>query len=368
VARAYALLGDGRRAAIPLAGVPAAVASDRRAGALLVTGRVAIRRLVALDGRGARVASVTLALPPPTRACNDSTIDFGGIHFPLAPRGFAGPARLTVADEGSDLCVSLGDLDRDRDCAPPPVRTRASTLGVRRVGGSSLVAGAVPRAVAALELEVGGRPVRIETQPDAPGYGGQYREQVRFFAATLPGEPTGALVTLRSAAGERIGTVPLLHKTPPVTLPGSRPPVGVARLSFFPTALTCLESPNVGQIIPIFTPCAPIDPRGMVAIASCSPRAMTLYLQASARVRGFEARLGDGRRLRSRARRVASGPLARTRVLTIDVPAGATVRSVRAGRRAARLDLVPAARQCGYSTFERLTLPGRANGERPRPV
>jgi hypothetical protein len=201
VTRVDAVLGDGRRAAVPLSALPAGLPLGTRGGALIVDGPTAIRRLEGFDAAGGRVATEVLALPP-AQPCGlglSGRFDVFGFPFDTAQRG---PLALQVRDDGARLCLSLGTPDpRGADCAVPPVDTFGTSFRVRRAGGRALVATVLPEEVAAVDLEVDGRVRRIATTPDVPGYGGQYSGAVRFFVAEFPARTALGSARLLDAEG-----------------------------------------------------------------------------------------------------------------------------------------------------------------------
>lgn len=357
VARAQALLGDGRRVTIPLRDLPARLGVAGRAGGLVIRGRVAIRRIVATNRAGGLVRVLRIASPPASPcSAGDSggVLDaFFGLDDFLRQTGAPTPV---VADDGVDLCIALGDLDPGRHCAPPPVDPDDSLVATRRAGADVLLFGAVPAQVTTIDLP-GGR--RVETAPGAAGYAGRYRDDVRFFTASLPAGAAAAVafgsIVLRDSSGFAIGEADALapweYEADAVRLPGVKSRVSVAPMRIGRATALCLTGSDIPPFL-VGPSCAPIligdgSEADVVAVVSCAPRRATLFLRANRRAR---ARLTDGRSVSSRVVTVPAGPERGTRLRVIDVPAGAGVRDVITASSRARLDLLPATRQCGYAS------------------
>ena len=372
VARARAVLGDGRTVEVPLSSFPASLGFPGRAGVLVVTGRVAVRRIVALGPAGQTIRSTTLGAAPAGGECDEGPEDVASSIF-----GFdelfrqVGAPRPSVADDGTDLCVAIGDIDRTRHCWPPPVGPGASVIISRRVASGLLLFGAVPGDVASVDVPGGGR---VETTAGAAGYAGQYRDDVRFFTASVsPAAADNLAVSLgldgfllRDSSGFVVGEAGVLaafrYSTEPVRVRGLPPGVRVGAIFAGRARFLCIVSDEIGPFIS-GPPCAPMAIRGRfstdsaTAVVDCSPRRATLFMRGDRRA---VARLADGRRLRGRIVRALGVPL---RVIAI--PRDATVRDVVARGSRSQLDLPPATRQCGYAAGVSSTTTSATDRARP---
>jgi len=351
VRRAIAVLGDGRRARVPLVDAPAQLAlPPARLGAFIARGPIAIRRVEGFDARGRRVQREEVGLAP-AAPCRDDGGSFS--VFAFASDEPAGPLGLYVADAGVRLCVSLAPLaPRGRTCALPPTTVRESYVDARRTSDGLLIGGAVAAVVAAVEVTVDGQRIRVPTTEDVPGYGGQYRGAVRFVRLSLPATAQVTSVRLLAADGRRLATQPLSEEPVeagrgPMLLRGPVS-VSVVRTRGGTVAGPCLRVSAYDE-----TACSPQIPGLVNVVASCAPRALVVYGAVARSTRRVEVLLDGGRRLRPRL--LAAG---RARAFATLVPRDAQVLGVRAIGRSVRrggLRLPPVTRQCGYADLTIVT-------------
>jgi hypothetical protein len=360
VRRVEAVLGDGRRARVALVDVAGDVLPGARAGALVVNGSVAVRRLEAFGAGGRRLTTSELRQAPPEPCAKDSYSGNSFVAFGIEVPEPKGPLGLRVRDEGARLCLSLGDFASDRiDCSVPPVDPFASYLLVRAGGGRTLIAGVLPPEVASVELTIDGVPRRVETTGDLPGYGGQYRDVSRFLLLELPGEPTLGPVRFLDAGGAQLERRPLLEAGPPRAR-GSR------ALAIAGLRLTVTDHPGIRGAYEPFTcvrragrpveECTAATTYFASIAAFCSPRRLLVFGEAQPGTRSVTLRTGSGTRT-ARLRRVG-GRLFYAGVLGPRESLRGIVVHGRATR-VATVRLPPVARQCGYDANGFFDLRGR---------
>lgn len=349
IARVVAVLGDGRRAAVPLVTLSGSLtALGARAGALTIRGASAVRRLEAFgpDGRLAHVVEVGLA---PAKPCRGGL----GSSFALYADDFGhdldGPLRASARDEGATLCFSLADFDpRRRDCALPPDEPRFAFLQVRRVGDRALVGGVLPEEVAAVELSVDGLVRRLPTTDDLPGYGGQYRGLVRFFAVELPASSQIDAARLLSASGRILNGRAVFDEREQRTLRSRRivmngRAVRIDRLSRDRDPAT----PDV--CVRMSDGCQPLFPTFVKVDVPCAPRARIVVAGAAP----GRVRIATDRGPVTPRMLVVAG----RRIFVAVLPRHAALRTIVAGRMRQPLELPAATRQCGYGDFASLDRP-----------
>ena len=359
VRRVEAVLGDGRRARVALADVADDVLPGTRAGALVVNGSVAIRRVEAFGADGRRLKSLELRQAPPEpctegMSSGSSFVAFGG-ELP-EPRGSLG---LRIRDEGARLCLSLGEFTDDRtDCQVPPVDPDLSSLLVRRAEGRTLIAGVLAPEIASVELTIDGAPRRVETTGDVPGYGGQYRDASRFVLLELPGRPKLGAIRFLDAAGRELVRRPLVELEEPR-------PRGSRTLRIAGLRLRATSYAGVTGLYESFVcvrraggplkDCTALSSHFATVTAFCSPRRVLVVGEAPRGTRRVTLRTASGTR---------TAPLMRIggRVLYLGAlrPREALRGILIRGRatRTARLRLPPAAQQCGYDTHGFMELRG----------
>lgn len=350
VRRVEAVLGDGRRQPIRLFDVRGPRRPQVRAGALVVRGAVALRRVEAFGADGRVVERRDVRRAPPAPCGDDGSSVSGFLYYTEgSTREPRGPLAFRVRDDGARICAALGDLDpAGSDCGLPPVQPELSNVGVRRADGRTLVAGVLPPDVAFVEVIVDGAARRLETVPDVPGYGGQYAGASRFLVLELPGAPRLGAVRFLDAGGVELSRAPALDFEEP--RPRATRIVAVAglrlRVSDFAGQPGLLDPfACVGPAARPADECQALSPQFVAVEALCSPRRLLIVGQAPAGTRSVTVRttsgVGPARLLRIGGSRVAVAvlpPFAR--------PVGITFR----GRsvRNAPIALPPAARQCGY--------------------
>lgn len=361
VRRVEARLGDGRLARVPLVDVPARFARGLRAGALVVSGPVAVRSLSGFDAAGRRVALKRLALAPP-QPCGPSGESSSSffVYTVDDPGPWKGPLEVRARDDGARLCFTLGELRRDGfDCAVPPLEPSSAYVLLRREGGRALAAAVLPPEVATVELEVDGVKRRVATTGDVPGYGGQYRDAVRFLNVELPRTARLGTFRLLDAQGQ-----PLDRGRPieaPEIVAGATRSVRVAGVLLRLTEVR-YSDPDLPRYVCALLPgetfeddCGVAFDDALTVVASCAPRRLVVFGLAPRGTRRVTAVTGGGR-LDARLVRVGD----QTVWVAVLSPRAALRRVVTSGRatRVADIRLPAAARQCGYNDLESLELPG----------
>jgi hypothetical protein len=358
---------------------------DRVVAAVLPRGE-AIRRVVAVDGAGRRLARGALGIAPPDRRCglvpawSDSTWEFTSELAPaqlgtppgteVAAADPAGP-RLLVRDRGEQLCWGIDELAVDgRDCADPPVNSHGAYLEEKPFAGGLAVAGVFAPRVASLDVILaGGGHIPVELT-DGPGYTGRYRGMLRFALFTLPADAKVDGVEFDDAAGQAVGAglldcvgCPDADTDPPpktVLAAGAgraRVRLGAAVSGAGPRRRNaCVAFATAGEAM---DECELFQAgEGSVgALVSCSPRRTIVYGMTRRSVQRVEIVVGAGRLA---ARTVAFPRRMRVagRAFLAVLPRDASVTGVRFpgvrledGSSTLKTPFRPARRQCGY-TFQ----------------
>ena len=358
VRRIEAVLGDGRRASVPLTAMPAGAAMAPQAGGLVVTGAVAIRRVEAFDGRGRVLERYDLRLAPSQPCRRDAFFSWGATFIAFAvPAGLeTGPLAVRARDEGARLCFSAADFDpHGLDCARPPLAPEDVTLLRRTAGARSLLHAVLPGEVAAVEVPVDGVPRRVETTGDVPGYGGQYRDIVRFLALELPASARVGTARLLDASGGGLGKAELFVPLRPRVVASRRLTVGGLPLVFDDVQPGRGGRRRYGCVRLAGEPadsCRTAATEIVSVLATCTPRRIVVFGEPR-RARRIVVRTDRGR-VTARIVRVGS-----RRIYVAVLPPGARpARLVATGRavRGAELALPPAARQCGYDSYAPVAL------------
>jgi hypothetical protein len=205
--RLQAVLGDGTRRRLGLHALPKRFGA-RRAFALLLAPKVALRKLVAIEG-GRRHVEVD-GIGPGVMECPDSS---SGYFFAFAlalPKFGDAPPALQVRDNGVLLCATLGRPDPDNaDCGRPPLDAEGSWILSQATDAATTVAGVVPPEVGSAEVVLAnGRRQLVSTAP--PGaYSGRYRDLIRTFSLSLPGHQEPRRVVLYGPDGKRLASLPI---------------------------------------------------------------------------------------------------------------------------------------------------------------
>jgi hypothetical protein len=344
------VLGDGSHRAAPVRALPAALAVDRRAFAVALDRDTALRRVIALDRAGRRVANVGFGLAPARLRCHPLpgagfiTVLFGfgitrGVDLTPPP----GPPRLLVHDEGVRMCFSIGRFAPDgADCALPPLELSDSRILNQTAGGRTLLAALLPADVAAARVHFsGGAQQVVPTTPTVPGYTGRYAGAVRFL-------------TLDLAPAQRVVTVDLLDASGAVLLPFPGP----NRVAPTPRPTTVLRAGGVSVAAGTFGcvsvaggACVSSVQGGVRVTAPCAPRRIIVTSRLAPSTSGLDVRVAGGRTVHARVVRLPARGGVRGRLAIAVLPARArpvelVVRSRAPVRRALRLP--PATSQCGY--------------------
>jgi hypothetical protein len=359
------VLGDGRRARVPVRRMPDELASTARWFAWVTPRRAAVRRVVALDARRRVLARSETPLAPPTvRGI------FGlGLTAPLVPaappRLALGPlrrdpdARLLLRSVGAYLCAEIDHPDTDEpSCGLPPRLAIQAVIAARATRRGYTVGGLVSPAVAAVRLGSGsGRQVSVPTQP-AGAPAGPWGDSARVFLGTVPYRRRPEFevpVALLDSGGDVLArgsehlsldaTGPEESEYHPV-VQGRLPGGGRYALSAERGFGDCFALTRPGtRPAPGGIGC-PFD--DLVLLVTCRPRAAAVLAPARGR-RGLSAVTAAGGILPGRV--VQAGT---RRIWFVLAPPEAGLREVRwldgRGRtRRVRLGRVPpAARQCGY--------------------
>jgi hypothetical protein len=344
---------------VPLVDVPAHLTDGARAGALIVDGAVAIRRLEAFDATGRRVRRSPLRSAPaaPCRRGEWGEWGFSGgtsiAFLPGLDLEYEGPAVVRARDAGARICLSLGDFaPLRRDCRlPPGTGFGTAIIAGRRTPRRTLLGGVLPVDDATVEIEVDGARRRFATTGDLPGYGGRYRDAVRFLAVELPGAPRVGWARYLDAGDREIVSLPVFFaERPRVT--GSR----AVRLGGLDLRLAGYETSSLlllsGDTVCIAVAgrstgqCRGTSDLGITAEATCAPRRRLIVAGGVAAGARRVDVLTDAGIRRARILRVNG-----RRLFVAVLPADQALRRVTIrgrGVRVAELRLPPAGRQCGY--------------------
>jgi hypothetical protein len=352
-----AVLGSGKVRRLRLHRLPAQYAG-RRAFALALGLRAAVRRLVVLRGDGTRRVLLEGLAPGSLRCGENSIFAYAYTEEQSGPRG---PLAWTVYDRGVLLCSTLGSPRPADDCEYPPLEDFSSIVRDRTLGDRNVLALVVPRDVARAVLRLrDGRVVRAEATFDGP-YAGRYRGLVGFVSFELPVGSRAERLTLVDDRGGRVFSYPLDSEWRPTgraaTLLRPRGGLGLRVVeATFPgedmsTAclrLTGSQAPDEGD------ECGFGLPGVDQVFAQCSPRRIVLW-GAQRNLQAVTASTDRGEvegRVAAIPRRFQRRPTAAYQVV---IPARAALRSLTFTRRnrthTRRLSLSPAVRQCGYGDF-----------------
>jgi hypothetical protein len=350
-----AVLGSGVVRRLRLHRLPARYAG-RRAFALALGRRAAVRRLVVLRGDGTRKVLLEGLAPGSLRCGENGTFLYAYADEPSEPRG---PLVWTLYDRGVLLCSTLGSPRPAHDCEYPPLEHFSSIVRDRTLGDRNVLAVVVPRDVARAVVQLrDGRVVRAEATFEGP-YAGRYRGLVRFVSLELPDGRRAEKLTLLDEGGGRIASYPLAWEVRPTgraaTLLRPRGGLGLRVVeATYPggdTSTACLrltgsQAPDEGD------ECGFGLPGVDQVVAQCSPRRIVLW-GAQRNLQAVTASTDRGEvegRVAAIPRRFQPRPTAAYQVL---IPPRAALRSLTFTRgnrtHTRRLSLSPAVRQCGYS-------------------
>jgi hypothetical protein len=355
-ARIVAELGDGSRVRPRTFSLPRRF-GGMRAFALPLPPTVALRKLIRIE-EGHREVELG-GVGPGVADCPD-TLSSYGFYFAFSfelPKPVPEPA-LELRDEGVLLCATLGRPDPERyDCGRPPLDPDDSWVLSQATPQGTAVAGVVPAGVAA--AEVGFADGGVQVVPTAPHgtYTGRYRDYVRVFSLSVPGEHQIGTVRLHGGDGKRLATVdtyrpPEFERKPRTVLrSASGWQIVAGRVRYFGERRTyrfsCLELVR-GK--PSDNPNACLPGTIKSAQVSCGPKRTVVYGQVAAATRRVELQTTAGTfpaRMESLRRVGLSG-----RVFLAELPPHAGLRRVLIHRERVRriyTQLPPPARQCGYS-------------------
>jgi hypothetical protein len=348
VRRVVLVLGDGTRRSVRTR--TARVLRARRAFGLRIGPDVAVRRYVALDGRGRGVARGWVRSAPSFAQCPppEAQTSFGSFAVAIAvvtPRRApvpAGAPPLVAYDRGDELCVGPGAVDPRADCALPPLEPFETRIQGVRSRGRTLLAGVVAPEVTGVRLVLdGGEHVTVPAVAD-PAYTGKYAGHVRFVSLALSGSRSVLRVRLLGLGRPQTWWVNGLDPRPTGTrtiapgvtasvLPGVRRPTVCVELSGWPCAS-----------------------KGSFGVQAVCGRGITAGGLLGPHTRRIVAVLADGRRVRARVVRVPAGFPQRPRVWMLSLERGmALERIVGVGPDGGvAWQRLPAARdQCGYDSF-----------------
>jgi hypothetical protein len=349
--RLQAVLGDGARRRVALHALPPRF-GGRRAFALLLAPRIALRKLVAIEGGRGHVE--VDGIGPGVMDCPaTSTGYFVGLDFSLPKLGDAPPS-LQLRDNGVLLCATLGLPDPDNtDCGRPPLDPDSSWILSWPTDAATTVAGVVPAEVGSAEvvLATGQRQLVSTAAPGA--YSGRYRDLIRTFSLSLPGRQQVKRVVLYALDGKRLASVEVY--TPPTFVRGLalliRSPggwrLGAGQLGFgSPTRhYACLQLVRGDFSSEPFS-CA-IGPTRQLRV-TCSPKRTLVYGWLRAGSRAVD--VVTTRRHLSRGGVSARSLGIHRSAFLVELRADEALRSLTfRGGKPQRFRAPPAARQCGYA-------------------
>lgn len=330
--RVEAILGDGRRRAVPLV----SLSPGTRVGTLILGPGVAVRRTVALSAAGRVLATQQMGLPPqPRHGCLTSIGFLASVYMPPpAPPAGAGSHALHVTDRGERICVAAGRAPHvPEECALPPVDPHRTWLTVERTSTGRLIYGVVPAEIATVRVTREGGGTQTIASAPIVGYAGRYAAALRQVFVELRGGSPVAEVAVLDARGRVLRKPAGAEDVPParrrtlLSVPGV-PPLRVADVSSRSNGASCLWLGSLS--CPLFvvanggeggvrlgrsrpgarpggsssSPCCPAAPRGS---PSARPPAARWLLTALASRRGSGRPPGYTRSSRSSARTRGSG-------------------------------------------------------------
>jgi hypothetical protein len=351
-----AVLGDGRRARVPLRRLPDRFGGSR-AFALVLAPRMAVRRVVALGPGGRRM--LVDGVGPGNADCPNSTTSYVfGLDF-APPRLGPGPPALQVRDEGVLLCATIGrPAPGLEDCSRPPLDEAETRILWHASADGTYVAGVLPGQVASVVLDfAAGDRQPVETTAQGP-YAGRYQGYLRFFEISLSGRRTLRAARLLDANGRLLLALPIYRpprsESDPVTLlrGPSRWRLGGAVLvaTGIERRALCLQFVRGAfERDPLY--CGAGEIGSATVQVRCRPRGMFVYGRLRDGIRGVEVTTDRGS-FRGRTVGLRSRLGLPGRVFLAEVPASARPRSlVLRGRRTRRhrIRLPAAAAQCGYA-------------------
>jgi hypothetical protein len=345
--RLLAVFGDGSRRRVALHSLPARF-GGRRAFALLLEPKVALRELVAIEG-GHRDVLIS-GLAPGVIDCPNSSSGFLFGLFASLPRFGEGAPMLQLRDDGVLLCATLGMPDPERgDCGRPPLDAESSWVLTHTTDDATLVAGVAPPEVGSAAVVLGNGQSQTVPTSAPGGYSGRYRDLIRTFSLSVPGRQEVRRVVLYGLDGKRLFATRVF--TPPTfeiepTLLKRTPGgwrLGVGEVRFGERNFPCVQLARGDFSLDPFA-CA--LGRSRMVRAACSPKRTLLYgwLPGVRAVGVTTTRRRFSQRGLS-ARRLGIGRLA----FVVELGPNEALRSLRfPGRKAQRFRLPPAAQQCGY--------------------
>jgi hypothetical protein len=348
--RLQAVLGDGTRRRLGLHALPKRFGA-RRAFALLLAPKVALRKLVAIEG-GRRHVEVD-GLGPGVIECPDSSSGYFFAFGLSLPKFGDGPPALQLRDNGVLLCATLGLPDPDNaDCGRPPLDPDDSWILSQATDATTTVAGVVPPEVGSAEVVLGNGQRQLVSTAAPGAYSGRYRELIRTFSLSLPGRQEPSRVLLYGVDGKRLASLPIYSPpsfaVEPALLMRSRSGwrLGAGLVSFGSPArrLACLQLVRGAFSSEPFS-CA-FGPARALRV-TCSPKRTLLYGWLPRKARAVDV-VTTKRHLSRRGLPARRLGIHRSAFL-VELDANEALRSMSfRGRKPQRLRTPPAAAQCGY--------------------
>jgi hypothetical protein len=349
-----AVLGDGRRVRPELVSLPRRF-GDVRAFALALAPHVALRSLATVEG-GRREVQIRGVGPGVADCPNTSSGYLFGFDFELPTYG-PGPAVLQLRDHGELLCATLGAFHPDnRDCGRPPLDEEGSWALWDATPEGTTVAGVVAPAVGSVEVLFEDAATQVVPVTAASGYTGAYRDLIRVFSITIPGEHQPRALRFYGLDGRRLYSNRVYSEPEFVQAPrdvlrtasGWRLAAGiVGGGALAGRRLPCLQLTR-GEPSDEWLACTFADAKQVRA--TCRPRRTLVYGQVDSRVRRVEVRTTRGTFFTGTTSLRKVG--IRGRAFVAELPASSGLRWVIIrGKRTRRLyaQLPPPQRQCGYS-------------------
>jgi hypothetical protein len=356
--RVEAILGDGRRRAVPLV----SLSPGTRVGTLILGPGIAVRRTVALSAAGRVLATQSMGIPPqPRHACLFSIGFLASVYLPPpAPPLGVGPHALHVTDHGERICVAAGRTPRiPEECALPPVDPHRTWLTVERTRTGRVIYGVVPAEIATVRVtrEDGG----TQTVASAPivGYAGRYAAALRQVFVELQGGTPVAEVAVVDARGRVLRKPAGAEDVPPrrrrtlLRVPGV-PPLRIADVSSRSRGASCLWLGSLSCPLFVVANGGEGGVRLAQVEATCAPRRIVVLAMLPGRAARLVVRTVSGREVAAHRARIpaglgpASGLYAQLAVVGPHEGIRAIVLRGRI-RDTIRVPLPPAARQCGYT-------------------
>jgi hypothetical protein len=368
--RIVAILGDGRRRAVPLV----ALSPGTRVGTLVLGRGIAVRRTLALSATGRVLATQPMGIPPqPRQGCLPSYSDlFGSDLQPPTPPLGAGPHALHVTDHAERICVAFGRAARvPQECALPPVDPDVTRLTLRRTPAGRVIYGVVPTEITTVRVRHADGSTQTFTAAPIEGYAGRYAAALRQVVVDLPdGTPVAEVAVLDERGrvlfrlADAADAEDVLPQRPRTVLrvPGVPPLRVLGDASRDPDRVTCLwvGSPPSCMVF-VNTNARGAEVGWAYVGVRCAPRQILVLAVLPRRADRLVVRTASGREVVAHRARIpagfgpGSGLYAQLAVVGPHEGIAALVQRGPSREATVPSPLPPAARQCGYTVLPGLS-------------